>query len=375
MRAGQGGFCLVELLVVLALVGLLGGLAGGSGPPAGPALAAVQGELRAAVEQAFLLARARGCRVRVALGGAPAGRSRRGDRVEVPPLVLPRGVRWGLPPSAVPLPPGMRETRQAHLTGPAHPGISVTPRAPPRPAPGSSPTAGTPCACACRTTAASPSCAGAGRRGPLDPRSDMRMADLSPEQRPRERLLAGRGEELSDADLLALLWGTGRAACSAVEAAQDLLTRCGGLAGILAQGLADWLALPGLGPARACQLWAAPGALPAEPAGRPGPPRIPPPAPAGAYLLSRCQGWTEERFGLLALNARGERSWPSGSSARAPAPPPWSAPGSSSGRPCATAPSPPWPSTTTPPATPPPAGRTSSSPGACVWVLKIVENF
>lgn len=82
----------------------------------------------------------------------------------------------------------------------------------------------------------------------------MRMADLSPEQRPRERLLAGRGEELSDADLLALLWGTGRRGLSAVEAAQELLTRCGGLAGILVQGPGDWTALPGIGPARACQL-------------------------------------------------------------------------------------------------------------------------
>ena len=133
----------------------------------------------------------------------------------------------------------------------------------------------------------------------------MRMTDLSPDQRPRERLLAGRGEELSDADLLALLWGTGRRGLSAVEAAQELLTRCGGLAGILVQGLGDWKALPGIGPARACQLWAA-----QELCGRSGrgqaPPRINPPKACGAYLLSRCQGWTEERFGLLALNAKGD---------------------------------------------------------------------
>ena len=31
-----------------------------------------------------------------------------------------------------------------------------------------------------------------------------------------------------------------------------------------------------------------------------------PPRAAGAYLLPRCQGWTEERFGLLALNAKGD---------------------------------------------------------------------
>ena len=133
----------------------------------------------------------------------------------------------------------------------------------------------------------------------------MRMADLSPDQRPRERLLAGRGEELSDADLLALLWGTGRRGYSAVEAAQELLGRCGGLAGILAQGPADWIALPGVGPARACQLWAAQELCRRSQRSGAHAPRICSPRSCGAYLLSRCQGWTEERFGLLALNTRG----------------------------------------------------------------------
>ncbi len=35
-------------------------------------------------------------------------------------------------------------------------------------------------------------------------------------------------------------------------------------------------------------------------------PRISSPRAAGAYLLPRCTGWTEERFGLLSLNAKGE---------------------------------------------------------------------
>jgi DNA repair protein RadC len=35
-------------------------------------------------------------------------------------------------------------------------------------------------------------------------------------------------------------------------------------------------------------------------------PRITSPRAAGDYLLPRCQGWGEERFGLLALNAKGE---------------------------------------------------------------------
>jgi DNA repair protein RadC len=67
----------------------------------------------------------------------------------------------------------------------------------------------------------------------------VRLAELSPDQRPRERLLSGHGEELSDADLLALLWGTGQRGRSAVELGQDLLTRSGGLEGLLLQGLQE----------------------------------------------------------------------------------------------------------------------------------------
>lgn len=35
-------------------------------------------------------------------------------------------------------------------------------------------------------------------------------------------------------------------------------------------------------------------------------PRISSPRAAGSYLLPKVQGWTEERFGMLALNAKGE---------------------------------------------------------------------
>jgi DNA repair protein RadC len=35
-------------------------------------------------------------------------------------------------------------------------------------------------------------------------------------------------------------------------------------------------------------------------------PRITSPRAAGEYLMTRCNGWTEERFGLLALNAKGD---------------------------------------------------------------------
>ncbi len=133
----------------------------------------------------------------------------------------------------------------------------------------------------------------------------MKIADLSPEQRPRERLLAGHGEELSEADLLALLWGSGQRGRSAMELAQECLRSCGGLSGVMAQGLQEWIAIPGIGPAKACQLWASQELCRRSQRGA-AKPHITSPRTAGMYLLNRCQGWMEERFGLLALNAKGE---------------------------------------------------------------------
>jgi DNA repair protein RadC len=131
----------------------------------------------------------------------------------------------------------------------------------------------------------------------------MRMRDLSPEQRPRERILAGRGDELGEAELLALVWGSGSQGLSAVELAHGILARCGGLSGLMGLGPAEWASFEGIGPARAGQLWAT---MELSRRLRRGATRpvISSPQAAGAYLIQRCQGWTEERFGLLALNTR-----------------------------------------------------------------------
>jgi DNA repair protein RadC len=134
---------------------------------------------------------------------------------------------------------------------------------------------------------------------------NMRIRDLSPEQRPRERLLAGQGGELGDADLLALLWGSGVRGRSAVDLAHAMMAQAGGLSGLLGLGLMEWVAFPGIGPAKAGQLWAALD-LSRRLLRGPGRPRLNSPRAAGEYLLQRCQGWTEERFGLLALNNRGD---------------------------------------------------------------------
>jgi len=133
----------------------------------------------------------------------------------------------------------------------------------------------------------------------------MKIADIAPEQRPRERLFAGRGDEMSDADLLALIWGSGQKGRNIIEMAQEILTLTGGLRGLMSLGLSDLSGLPGLGPAKVGQLWAVQEVARRSKRGGPKA-RMASPRDAGEYLVARCEGWTEEHFGLLALNSKGE---------------------------------------------------------------------
>ncbi len=74
---------------------------------------------------------------------------------------------------------------------------------------------------------------------------------------PRERLLAKGPEALSDAELLAVVLGTsGRVGVSVFEWAEELLGRLGGLSALFRVETEELLALPGLGPAKACRLQA-----------------------------------------------------------------------------------------------------------------------
>lgn len=76
-------------------------------------------------------------------------------------------------------------------------------------------------------------------------------------ERPRERLLAGGPQALTDAQLLAIVLHTGDARRNAVQMGIELLAHFGGL-GALAQATASELrGLPGVGPAKAAQLQAA----------------------------------------------------------------------------------------------------------------------
>jgi DNA repair protein RadC len=85
----------------------------------------------------------------------------------------------------------------------------------------------------------------------------MRLTDLPIDQRPRERLHRRGPAALSDAELLAIFLRVGHAGTSALELAQQLLARHGGLAGVTAAPLQELVRFKGLGPAKAAQLAAA----------------------------------------------------------------------------------------------------------------------
>ncbi len=75
-------------------------------------------------------------------------------------------------------------------------------------------------------------------------------------ERPREKLLAGGPDRLSDAELLAIFLRTGTPGRSAVDLARELLLGFGGLRGLLTADLASFVARPGLGPVKYVQLQA-----------------------------------------------------------------------------------------------------------------------
>lgn len=78
----------------------------------------------------------------------------------------------------------------------------------------------------------------------------MACAPIVSSDRPRERLLEAGAAALSDAELVALMLGTGRRGMGALELARELLERFGGLPGLLAAPRAAVMAVPGVGPAR-----------------------------------------------------------------------------------------------------------------------------
>lgn len=80
------------------------------------------------------------------------------------------------------------------------------------------------------------------------------MRETPTHDRPRERLLRLGGAATSDAELIAILLGSGRVGESALEIAQVLLAEWGGLQGLAQADAAALARVPGVGPAKVSRL-------------------------------------------------------------------------------------------------------------------------
>lgn len=83
----------------------------------------------------------------------------------------------------------------------------------------------------------------------------MRLCEsLPPDERPRERLARHGAKALTDAELIALMIGSGQKGRNAIGIASDLIEACGGLRGLQRQSIKALTQHKGLGLARASKL-------------------------------------------------------------------------------------------------------------------------
>ncbi len=85
----------------------------------------------------------------------------------------------------------------------------------------------------------------------------MSIIEWPANERPREKLIARGTNALSDAELLAILFGTGTKGKTAIDLARDLLQKYQGLRGLFAASAESFCRSPGMGPSKYTQCQAA----------------------------------------------------------------------------------------------------------------------
>jgi DNA repair protein RadC len=131
------------------------------------------------------------------------------------------------------------------------------------------------------------------------------MKDLSPDDRPREKLLRHGPAALGDNELVALVLGSGTRGSGALSVANALLAACGGLHGLARATMDECATIPGVGKARAGQVVAAlelgRRTLTRAPASRP---QLRHPRDAAAYLLPAFGARPVEQVGVVLLDTK-----------------------------------------------------------------------
>jgi DNA repair protein RadC len=82
----------------------------------------------------------------------------------------------------------------------------------------------------------------------------MLIKELPKDERPREKLFRQGAAALSDAEILALFFSTGRAGTSAIELGREMIKRFGSLRNLSRTTTGELCQIPGIGPAKAAQL-------------------------------------------------------------------------------------------------------------------------
>ena len=131
------------------------------------------------------------------------------------------------------------------------------------------------------------------------------MKDLSPDDRPREKLLRHGAAALGDNELVAVVLGSGRAKAGALDVANDVLRARGGLHGLARSSCGDLAQVAGIGLAKAAKLVAAQElgrrTLAVAPPARI---RVATPRDAAALLLPAFGSRAVEHFGAVLLDTK-----------------------------------------------------------------------
>lgn len=82
----------------------------------------------------------------------------------------------------------------------------------------------------------------------------LRIKDLPQNERPREKIAEKGASYLTDAEILAVFFGTGRQGLSAVDLGREMISHFGNLRNLSRATVEELTALDGIGPAKAAQL-------------------------------------------------------------------------------------------------------------------------
>jgi DNA repair protein RadC len=131
------------------------------------------------------------------------------------------------------------------------------------------------------------------------------MKDVAPYDRPREKLQRLGAQGLGDNELLAVVIGSGSRDVDALELANRLIERAGGVHGLMRLGLDRLRVVSGVGPARAAQIIAAVElgrrTLVRAIAERP---KLSTPRELATYLLPQYGTADVEQFGIVMLDTK-----------------------------------------------------------------------